>query len=165
MSEYQQPHKYGATRKQSLTVNDKPRSIAFQNPGGIAGVWAEENTRDAIFNALKRRETFATSGPRIAPRFFAGWDIPESLCCSERLADEGYRLGAPMGGVLSHGETNQRALALWWPRALIRERRMNRVNRCNACKSLRDGSERMGASTSRLSILQAMPKTAHQLTR
>ena len=109
VSEYQQPHKYGATRKQSLTVNDKPRSVAFQNPGGIAGVWAEENTRDAIFDALKRRETFATSGPRIAPRFFAGWDIPESLCSSERLADEGYRLGVPMGGVLSHGETNQKS--------------------------------------------------------
>jgi hypothetical protein len=109
VSEYQQPHKYGATRKQSLTVNDKPRSVAFQNPGGIAGVWAEENTRDAIFDALKRRETFATSGPRIAPRFFAGWDIPESLCSSERLAEEGYRLGVPMGGVLSHDETNQKS--------------------------------------------------------
>ena len=114
VSEYERPYKYGATAKQSLTVNGRPRAVAFQNPGGIAGVWAEENTRDAIFDALKRRETFATSGPRITPRFFAGWEIPESLCRSEQLAQDAYALGVPMGGVLPQRTTNQQS-----PRFLV----------------------------------------------
>ena len=114
VSEYEKPYKYGATAKQSLTVNGRPRAVAFQNPGGIAGVWAEENTRDAIFDALKRRETFATSGPRITPRFFAGWEIPESLCRSEQLAQDAYTLGVPMGGVLPARTTNQQS-----PRFLV----------------------------------------------
>ena len=114
VSEYEKPYKYGATAKQSLTVNGRPRAVAFQNPGGIAGVWAEENTRDAIFDALKRRETFATSGPRITPRFFAGWEIPESLCRSEQLAQDAYALGVPMGGVLPARTTNQQS-----PRFLV----------------------------------------------
>jgi hypothetical protein len=48
-----------------------PGGIIF-NPGGLAGVWAEENTRNAIFTAVKRREVYATSGPRILVRFFGG---------------------------------------------------------------------------------------------
>ena len=100
VSEYKQPYKYGTTRDQTLTVGDRPRAVAFQNPGGLAGVWAEENTRDAIFDALKRRETFATSGPRIAPRFFGGWHIPADICASPNLAIAGYQHGVPMGGVL-----------------------------------------------------------------
>jgi hypothetical protein len=71
------------------------------NPGGLAGVWAEENSRDAIFDAMKRRETFATSGPRITARLFAGWDYPDDLCSSASLVEEGYEGGVPMGGDLS----------------------------------------------------------------
>ncbi len=100
VSEYQRPFKYGVTDSQALTVAGKPRAVAFQNPGGLAGVWAEANNRDAIFNALKRRETFATSGPRIAPRFFAGWDFPEAICSESNLAVVGYESGIPMGEVL-----------------------------------------------------------------
>lgn len=109
VSEYQRPYKYGATLEQSLSVNGQPRAVLFQNPGGIAGVWAEENSRDAIFDALKRRETFATSGPRITPRFFAGWDFPESLCSSEQRTRDAYSLGIPMGGVLPARETNEQS--------------------------------------------------------
>ena len=72
VSEYEQPYNYVTTLGQTLTVgNNRPRVVAFQNPGGLAAVWAEENTREAIFNALKHRETVATSGPRIAQLFLA----------------------------------------------------------------------------------------------
>jgi hypothetical protein len=100
VSEFDRPHKYGYMAEQMLTIDERPRSVAFQNPGGLAGVWAEENTRDAIFDALKRRETFATSGPRIAPRFFGGWSIPSDICDNPDMAAEGYRVGVAMGSVL-----------------------------------------------------------------
>jgi len=69
------------------------------NPGGLAGVYANENSRDALFHAMKRRETFATSGPRIEPRFFIG-RFPEALCDQADWLEQAYRLGAPMGAVL-----------------------------------------------------------------
>ena len=78
------------------TTPGNPRN----NPGGLAAVWAEENTRDAIFDALRRRETFATSGPRIRIRFFGGWALPADLHTRPDLVAEGYRRGVPMGGDL-----------------------------------------------------------------
>ena len=75
-------------------------SLVRYNPGGIAGVWAEENSRDSIFAAMKRRETFGTSGPRITPRFFGGWDYPADMCERHDFAASGYRTGVPMGGDL-----------------------------------------------------------------
>ncbi len=68
--------------------------------GGLAGVWAEENSRDAIFDAIVRKETFGTSGPRIVPRFFGGWDYPENICDSATFENDGYDGGVPMGGEL-----------------------------------------------------------------
>jgi len=73
---------------------------AMSNPGGIAGVWAEENSRDAIFDAMKRRETFGTSGPRMTARFFGGWGLPADLCAKPDLVERGYAAGVPMGGDL-----------------------------------------------------------------
>jgi hypothetical protein len=92
--------KFAATPAEQLTLGDKPRPSAFVSAGGLAGVWAEENTRDAIFDALARREAFATSGNRIAPRLFAGWNLPEDLCERSDLVAEGYAGGVPMGGTL-----------------------------------------------------------------
>ncbi|MEM7015816.1 MAG: DUF3604 domain-containing protein [Pseudomonadota bacterium] len=71
------------------------------NPGGLAGVWAEENSRDAIFDAMKRREAFSTSGPRIRPRFFAGWDFPANACEQHDIVAIGYDKGVPMGADLT----------------------------------------------------------------
>ncbi|MEM7409778.1 MAG: DUF3604 domain-containing protein [Myxococcota bacterium] len=70
------------------------------NPGGLAAVWAEENSRDALFDAMKRRETFATSGPRMTARFFGGWDYPADWCESADRVAAGYAGGVPMGGDL-----------------------------------------------------------------
>jgi len=94
------PYKFGTTTEALLTVGDRKRGPTFWNPGGLAGVWAEENTRDAIFDALKRKESFATSGPRIVPRFFGGWDLDPEICGSESFAKAGYDSGVPMGGQL-----------------------------------------------------------------
>jgi len=70
------------------------------NPGGLAVLYAEENTRESLFAAMQRKETYATSGPRIGVRFFAGEDIPENLCEQGDLVEQGYAQGVPMGGNL-----------------------------------------------------------------
>jgi hypothetical protein len=79
------------------------------SPGGLAAVWAEENTREAIFDALRRRETFGTSGPRISARLFAGWDYPADLCSDPELVRRGYAGGVPMGGDLPARPAGARA--------------------------------------------------------
>lgn len=79
----------------------------INNPGGLAVVWAEENSRDAIFDALRRRETYATSGPRIEVRLFGGWDYAETICEKEDLVAQGYKGGVPMGGLLPAREQSQ----------------------------------------------------------
>ena len=70
------------------------------NPGSLAGVWAPRNTRGAIFDSMRARETFVTSGPRIKPRFFGG---PGLVATDNpmRLVLDGYANGVPMGGTLS----------------------------------------------------------------
>eukprot|EP00439_Symbiodinium_sp_Y106_P089844 s1_g2380.t1 len=68
---------------------------------GLAAVWAEENTRDAIFEAFTRKEVYATTGPRIALRVFGGWGFTDGAEETDNLADIGYENGVPMGGDLS----------------------------------------------------------------
>ena len=68
--------------------------------GSLAAVWATENTRAAIWDAMRRRETFATSGPRIQVRFFGGVDLPGEPTEAKAMVDQGYELGIPMGGDL-----------------------------------------------------------------
>jgi len=82
------------------------------NPGGLAGVWAKENTRDAIFDAMLRKEVFGTSGPRIRPRLFAGWNLSEGLCDSPDMVNQAYQAGVPMGSDLLPTKTNGSAPAL-----------------------------------------------------
>ena len=67
---------------------------------GYAAVWATENTREAIFDAMKRRETYATTGPRMAVRFFGGWDFMPADANNRMPAAIGYAKGVPMGGDL-----------------------------------------------------------------
>jgi len=71
------------------------------NPGALTGVWATANTRTAIWDAMKRRETFATSGPHIKVRFFGGVDLPAINKDSDDYLAAGYERGVPMGGTLA----------------------------------------------------------------
>jgi hypothetical protein len=68
---------------------------------GLAAVWARENTRSAIFEAMQRKETYATTGPRMAVRFFGGWDFADNDAVSPDFVDTGYTKGVPMGGDLT----------------------------------------------------------------
>jgi hypothetical protein len=73
----------------------------INNPGGLAAVWAEENSREAIFAAIRRKETFATSGPRIPIRFFGGFAYDDMICGRASMLEEAYASGVPMGGMLA----------------------------------------------------------------
>jgi hypothetical protein len=70
------------------------------NPGGLAGIWAPENTREALFDAMKAKETFATSGTRVRVRLFAGFDYPSDLHQQADMIETAYAKGVPMGGDL-----------------------------------------------------------------
>lgn len=72
-----------------------------QTSSGYAAVWATENTRESIFEAMERRETYATTGPRMIVRFFGGWDFEEKDAHSRMPAVTGYTKGVPMGGDLT----------------------------------------------------------------
>ena len=95
-----------ATPKDRLTgtvplPGAEPLVMAQLSAGGITGVWAESNTRDAIFDALRRKETFGSSGVRIAGRFFASFSYPENLTSQKDWVKTAYANGVPMGGDLT----------------------------------------------------------------
>jgi hypothetical protein len=71
---------------------------------GLAAVWAEENTREAIYAAFRRKETFATTGPRIRLRFFAGYGLPDDLLEAEDGVARAYASAVAMGADLAPGE-------------------------------------------------------------
>ena len=91
-----------------------PDTFEF-NPGGLAVLWAEENSRDSLFAAMQRKEAYGTSGTRPVVRFFAGWDLPDNLCDQDDFVPQGYAKGVPMGGVLdaAQGEAQAPKLAVW----------------------------------------------------
>jgi hypothetical protein len=78
---------------------------------GLAGVWAEENTRESIYDSFRRKETFGTSGPRMKVRFFAGYDLP-AIDDSE-LVGKAYTGGVAMGSDLI-GAANQQPSFIAW---------------------------------------------------
>jgi len=80
--------------------------VLNHNPGGLAVLWAEENSRDALFEALRRREVYGTSGPRIISRFFGGWDLAADLCDRTDRVERAYAAGVAMGGQLQPSPGN-----------------------------------------------------------
>lgn len=87
-----------------------PAFVTF-GAAGLAGVWAERNTRDSLYDAMRRRETFGTSGTRIKVRFFAGYDLP--AIDSGNLVSEAYAGGVPMGGDLEARVDQTPAFVAW----------------------------------------------------
>tara|TARA_B110000444_G_scaffold257012_1_gene294603 strand:- start:1712 stop:3592 length:1881 start_codon:yes stop_codon:yes gene_type:complete len=85
----------GMSRNTSLIEPER------MSTGGITGVWAEENTRESIFTSMQKREVFATSGPRIQPRLFAGWNFPKDMCNDPNQINRAYAEGVPMGSELN----------------------------------------------------------------
>ena len=99
-----------------IPTNDPNGSLSrFQSWGasGLAGVWAEENSRDAIYTAMRRKETFATSGPRMRVRFFAAYDYPQNILKRSDLVTVAYRSGVPMGGDLMPSKGKAPQFILW----------------------------------------------------
>ena len=80
---------------------------------GLAAVWAEENTRESIFNAFRRKETFATTGTRIAVRFFGGYDLSSIDLNSESIVSEAYQKGVTMGSDLLNDENKNPEFLVW----------------------------------------------------
>ena len=73
---------------------------------GLAAVWATENNREAIYAAFKRKETYATTGPRLRVQMFGGWGFPANAAQSKDFAEIGYQHGVPMGGDIMSRDAN-----------------------------------------------------------
>jgi len=85
----------------SLSGNPELSSYSYESlAGGLAAVWARENTREGLFNGMQKKETYATTGTRIVVRFFGGWDYGADEVYRPDAVAIGYRKGVPMGGDL-----------------------------------------------------------------
>ncbi|MBE8190959.1 MAG: DUF3604 domain-containing protein [Alphaproteobacteria bacterium] len=90
--------------KENPAINHLQMQWSSWGASGLAGVWAEDNTREAIFAAMRRKETFATSGPRMRVRFFGGHYLKRDMLHDPNLVELAYEKGVPMGAdLLSKG--------------------------------------------------------------
>ncbi|MEH6636276.1 MAG: DUF3604 domain-containing protein [Halioglobus sp.] len=84
-----------------FSKSDKIQIMDYEmQAAGLTAVWATENTRESLYDAMQRKEVYATTGPRMAIRFFGGWDFTTDDINSRHLAFVGYEKGVPMGGDL-----------------------------------------------------------------
>ena len=96
--------------KHVLIKGAKPElSVMIKDLGasGLAGVWARENTRESLWDAMARKEVFATTGTRLKVRVFGGWDFEADEVHRPDFAREGYSRGVPMGGDLTNGPSGE----------------------------------------------------------
>jgi hypothetical protein len=98
------PQEPGPERLTATFINNPKTGVKIMDwevgASGYAAVWATENTREAIWDAMERRETYATTGPRMIVRFFGGWDFEPKDATDRLPAYIGYTKGVPMGGDL-----------------------------------------------------------------
>jgi len=88
-------------------------NVAYLSTAGLGGVWAEENTRESIFAAMQRKETFGTSGVRIKVRFFGGWGFSPDVLNEKDWVKTGYAKGVPMGGDLAPKAGKEPTFIVW----------------------------------------------------
>jgi hypothetical protein len=98
---------------EGYTPPDNVARYSSWGASGLAGVWAEENTRESIYAALRRKETFATTGPRIRVRFFAGYGLADAALDSEAGLRRAYEDGVPMGGDLLGAAAGAPDFLIW----------------------------------------------------
>ena len=108
----------GVRMRQSLWLPEGMPGGERWSAAGLAAVWAEENTREALFDAMRRKETYATSGPRITVRLFGGWDYPADLVRQRDWIQQARQAGVPMGADLpvrpdQRGPTIAPSFAVW----------------------------------------------------
>ncbi|MFV1988376.1 MAG: DUF3604 domain-containing protein [Gemmatimonadota bacterium] len=108
---------------------------------GLAGVWARENTRAALFDAMERKETYATTGSRMLVRFFGGWEFDEADAGRRLPADIGYVKGVPMGGDLAARPSG--AGAPTFLVAALRDPYSGNLDRIQIVKGWMENGERM----------------------
>ena len=90
--------------------------VRLENPAGLTGVWAEENTRESIWDAMYRKETFGVSGPHIKVRFFGGWGYNKNVLKAKDWVHQSYANGVPMGGdlpALPQGKGTAPTFVVW----------------------------------------------------
>jgi len=94
----------------SLAGDDRLSSYSYETiASGLAAIWARENSREALFDAMQKKETYATTGTRITVRFFGGWDYGEDEVFRPDAVSIGYRKGVPMGGDLTEKPASKKA--------------------------------------------------------
>lgn len=87
--------------------------VRYENPAGLTGIWAEQNTRASLFDAMERKEVFATSGPHIKVRLFGGWKYGADLAKQGDWLKTAYAQGVPMGGDLPPIEGKAPTFVVW----------------------------------------------------
>jgi hypothetical protein len=117
---YRQDNFFGQAGEADGTIDLRlsGRVVAGMDPrvigtAGLTGVWAEENTRASIWEAMYRKETFAVSGPRIRVRLFGGWEYAADMLSDKDWLKTGYAKGVPMGGDLPPAKAKAPTFAVW----------------------------------------------------
>ena len=100
--------------KKRLNDNMEVFDLVSLNPGGLTGVWADANTREHVWDALKRKETFGTSGVRIRVRFFGGYEFTPEMAAERDFAALGYEKGVPMGHDLGDPPAEKAPTFILW---------------------------------------------------
>jgi hypothetical protein len=117
---YRQDNFYGAHGLNDGNIKERMSGHLFtgldvrlENPAGLTGIWAEENTRASLFDGMWRKETFGTSGPRIQVRLFGGWEYGADTAQQPDWVATGYAKGVPMGGDLPPVKSKAPSFVVW----------------------------------------------------
>ncbi len=130
--------KYGlrdGTAERRMNATGRFLSSKEMSAAGLAGVWAQENTREAIYGALERKETFATSGTRIKVRLFAGYDLHDVSLDDPDWVAQAYDKAVPMGGDIVYNNDKSPELLIW----AIKDAEGANLDRVQVIKAYLDG--------------------------